>query len=199
MTLNISDYFADLQAHEYATTWLYCDRLGYVTIGIGCRVFNADAAAALPWATGKDDPRAAWLRVHNAFGPAKPSALYYQSFSDLRLTMDAVTAMVAQRLETEFMPCLYRLCPGFDDFPLPARRALVDMAWQYGDESSTRGLAGFPSMLAAFIDQLANVDGTNLEHKAEAAADAVKSMAAVDAQELTPTAATMLRVMRGEP
>ena len=149
MTLNISDYFADLQAHEYATTWLYCDRLGYVTIGIGCRVFNADAAAALPWATGKDDPRAAWLRVHNAFGPAKPSALYYQSFSDLRLTMDAVTAMVAQRLETEFMPCLYRLCPGFDGFPLPARRALVDMAWQYGDESSTRGLAGFPSMLAA--------------------------------------------------
>jgi hypothetical protein len=52
---------------------------------------------------------------------------------------------------------------------------------------------------ASWVDQIANVDGTSLEQKAEEAAGAVKAMAAVDVQELTPLAATMLRVMRGEP
>ena len=50
---------------------------------------------------------------------------------------------------------------------------------------------------AAFVDRLANVDGENLEQKAEEAAHAVQAMRAIDANELTPTAAAMAREMRG--
>lgn len=51
---------------------------------------------------------------------------------------------------------------------------------------------------AAFVEQIATVDGTNLKQKAEESAHAVQALAAVDAAALSPVAATMVRVMRGE-
>ena len=142
--MNVNDYFDDLQAHEGCTTWLYCDSRGYATVGIGNLVASADACAALPW-TGTDDPRAAYAAVLNAFGPTKPGALAYRSISDLRLSVDFVVGLVSKRLETEFVPGIVGLCPAFDSFPLPARRALVDMAYNLG----VHGLSKFPTMLAA--------------------------------------------------
>lgn len=139
-----SDYFGDLAAHEGCCTWLYCDAWGNATTGIGNLVADADACAALPW-TGTDDPRDVYTRVLNAFGPVKPGSSAYANLSDLRLTLDVVTGLVSQRLEAEFLPGLRRLCPGFDGFPLAARRALVDMAYNLG----VGGLAKFVHLLAA--------------------------------------------------
>ena len=154
---NTSDYFDDLQAHEGCCTWLYCDSRGYVTTGIGNLVADADACASLPWqhalsnvggspAPVPDEPkRTAYANVLNAFGPTKPSAMSYRSISDLRLTLDFVVGLVEQRLEAEFIPGIQELCPSFDEFPLPARRALVDMAYNLG----VHGLSHFNLMLTA--------------------------------------------------
>ena len=154
---NTSDYFDDLQANEGCCTWLYCDSRGFVTTGIGNLVADADACAALPWAHAltnvggspapvtDEQKRTAYANVLNAFGPTKPSAMAYRSISDLRLTMDFVIGLVEKRLETEFVPGLQELCPGFDNFPLPARRALVDMAYNLG----VHGLSHFTRMLLA--------------------------------------------------
>ena len=154
---NTSDYFDDLQAHEGCCTWLYCDSRGYVTTGIGNLVADADACAALPWqhalanVGGSPAPvtdeqkRTAYANVLNAFGPTKPSAMSYRSISDLRLTLDFVVGLVEQRLEAESIPGIQELCPSFDEFPLPARRALVDMAYNLG----VHGLSHFNLMLTA--------------------------------------------------
>ena len=155
--LDENDYFQDLEAFEGCTTWMYADTRGLVTIGIGNLVENTDACAALPFVHAlllpdgspappvtEDDKRNAYCKVLNAFDSPK-SANAYRFVTDLRLTQAFVAELVAQRLEAEFYPGLLRLCPGFDGFPLPARRALVDMAYNLG----IGGLGKFPHLLTA--------------------------------------------------
>jgi GH24 family phage-related lysozyme (muramidase) len=151
-----SEYFDDLEAHEGCTTWLYCDDRGFVTIGIGNLVADADHCASLPFfhrlspanapptAVTDDDKRSAYERVKNAFDNSK-SAAFYAGLTDLRLTTEYVTDLVGTRLANDFLPGITRLCPNFDTFPAPARRALVDMAYNLG----VHGLGMFPHMLAA--------------------------------------------------
>jgi GH24 family phage-related lysozyme (muramidase) len=151
------DYFDDLSAHEGCTTWLYCDVRGFVTIGIGNMLPDEESCGELPFYFGTNPPppalpvtvtnldkRAAWVRVRRAFDRTK-SAAYYRQFSALRLTEDFVRLLACQRLEREFLPGIARLCPQFATFPLSARRALVDMAYNLG----CAGLGMFPHMLAA--------------------------------------------------
>lgn len=155
--MNVSDYFPDLEAHEGCCTWLYCDSRGYATTGIGNLVADVDACAALPWvhalapvggpltAVTDDEKRMLYARVVNAFGDAKPAASAYRLLSNLRLELDFVIGLVGQRLETEFVPGIRELCPDFDKFPLPARRALVDLAYNLG----VHGLSNFQMLLTA--------------------------------------------------
>jgi GH24 family phage-related lysozyme (muramidase) len=151
MTMDISDYFDDLDAHEGCTTWLYCDVRGFVTVGIGNLVATEDVAAVHPFfhradgsAATDEEKRAGWNAVKGAFDATK-SAAFYESACDLRLPVEYVQGLVATRLATEFIPGIVRLCPQFSTFPLPARRALVDMAYNLG----VHGLGMFPHMLAA--------------------------------------------------
>jgi GH24 family phage-related lysozyme (muramidase) len=149
--MDVSDYFDDLEAHEGATTWLYCDVRGFVTVGIGNLVASSDAAKAYPfvhrdtnaWANDAEKI-AGWQAIKDAFDSTK-SAAFYAGKCDLRLAMDYVKSLVSTRLANEFLPGLVRLCPQFATFPLPARRALVDMIFNLG----VHGIAMFPHMLAA--------------------------------------------------
>ena len=145
-----SEYFDDLQAHEGCTTWLYCDVRGFVTVGIGNLVSSPDACAALPFrhmdgsAASRDEKLGAYVRVQDSFDKAH-SAEFYRGLCDLRLTTEFVRDLVASRLANDFLPGIVRLCSGFAGFPQPARRALVDMAYNLG----VHGLGMFPHMLAA--------------------------------------------------
>jgi GH24 family phage-related lysozyme (muramidase) len=147
--MTASDYFDDLSAHE-GTTWLYCDVRGFVTVGIGNLLASPQACAELPFQhrdglpATEDEKADAWDRVRRAFDRRK-SAAYYRAFANIRLTEDFVRSLACQRLEREFLPGIVRLCPQFKAFPLPARRALVDMAYNLG----VGGLGMFPHMLAA--------------------------------------------------
>ena len=149
--MNPSDYFDDLAAHEGRATWLYCDSRGFVTVGIGNLVASSQACAALPFVHLVDgspatdgEKTAAWACVSDAFDKTKNAAAY-QSLTSIRLSQDFVRSLVGQRLSSEFIPGIVRLCPQFETFPLPARRALVDMAYNLG----VHGLGMFPHMLAA--------------------------------------------------
>ena len=149
--MNIDDYFDDLQSFEGCTTWLYCDVRGYVTVGIGNLVASPEACMALPFVRKKLDlhatdaeKTAGWRKVKAAYDKGK-SAAYYKTVCDLRLDLDHVKALCARRIETEFVPGIKRVLHGFDDFPLPARRALVDLAYNLG----VGGLSKFVNLLAA--------------------------------------------------
>jgi GH24 family phage-related lysozyme (muramidase) len=148
--MNVADYFDDLDAHEDCVPWMYCDSRGFVTVGIGNLVSSPSAAASLPFrhkdgnAALPGERETAWAQVNDAFKPNQ-SAAAYQDCSDLRLSRDFMRGLVASRLVGEFVPGITRICPAFDSMPLPARRALVDMAYNLG----VHGLGMFPHMLAA--------------------------------------------------
>jgi GH24 family phage-related lysozyme (muramidase) len=129
---------------------MYVDTRGHVTTGIGHLLPNADAALALPWchrATGLPatpaEIRAAFAHVREQ-GPGLKS-LAYRLASDLVLPGGVAADLAATRLEREFLPGLRRLCPSFDNYPMPAQRALVDMAYNLG----VGGLGKFHNLLAA--------------------------------------------------
>lgn len=153
--MKASRYMDDLIQHEGMTTWMYCDVRGFVTIGIGNLVKTPDAAAALPFhhlGNGSDatdeEKRASWAFVNDAFTKGK-SAHYYRSLTSLRLTEAFAIELAEQRLEEDFLPGIKRLMHDFEEYPLPARRALVDMAYNLG----VGGLAHFHNMISACLER----------------------------------------------
>lgn len=148
--MNVSDYFDDLVAFEGCVTWLYCDVRGFVTIGIGNLVGLPKTSAALPLRHPDGRPaipgeaETAWAHVTDAYRKDRLAA-YYKACSDLRITVDDAKSMVARRLESEFIPGIKRICHDFDAWPLPARQAIVDMAYNLG----VGGLAKFVRLIAA--------------------------------------------------
>lgn len=154
MSFDVSDYFDDLVQFEGCTTWLYCDTRGFVTIGIGNLVSSPDACAKLPLVGADESPasdeakRAAWACVTDAFTSEK-SAEFYRHLTVERLPLSEAQALVAQRLELEFIPGIRQLCHDFDAWPLPARKAIVDMAYNLG----IGGLAKFHNLISACQNQ----------------------------------------------
>jgi type VI secretion system secreted protein VgrG len=129
---------------------LYVDTYGNVATAVGHRLPNANAAIALPWrhrGTGvsatPSEIRAAFEQVR-AQGPGLKS-IAYRFASDLVLAAGVAVDLAVTRVQREVLPGLRRLCPTFDRYPLPAQRALVDMAYDLG----TRGLAKFRNLIAA--------------------------------------------------
>jgi hypothetical protein len=73
-------------------------------------------------------------------------ASHYEKVSDLVLPADVRNQLAVDRLTREFLPGLRRMFPGFDAYPEPAQRALVDMAYTLG----VKGLeVRFPKLVAA--------------------------------------------------
>jgi GH24 family phage-related lysozyme (muramidase) len=149
--MGIADYFDDLVAFEGLIPWLYCDVRGLTTTGIGNLVASPAACAKHPW-RHQADGRAAlpgeaetlWAHTTDAYRKDLCPAAY-RNISDLRLTKDYIQGLVAVRLETEFIPGIGKLCHDFDAWPLPARQAIVDMAYNLG----VGGLAHFHNLIAA--------------------------------------------------
>jgi GH24 family phage-related lysozyme (muramidase) len=150
----------ELLGWEGNKPFMYLDKRGYVTTGIGNKLTNASEAIALPWqhrGTGVPatpaEIRSAFERVNamssefvgrpdgNSYG-----SRHYERETDLVLPENFATHLAISRLETDFLPKLRGLFPGFDRYPAPAQSALVDMAYTLG----VGGLrAKFPNFVAA--------------------------------------------------
>ena len=116
---------------------MHVDWRGDVRTGVGHLLPSANAALALPWrhkttglpATARE-VRAAFEQVcAQGSGHQAPA---HQRASDLVLPPGFAGVLTIRRLERELLPALRRLCPRFDDFPLSAQRALVDIAYNVG-------------------------------------------------------------------
>jgi GH24 family phage-related lysozyme (muramidase) len=132
---------------------MYLCEGGYVTTGIGNKLGSAKEAMALPWqhkATGlpatSGEIRAAFhhisaltveFRSQDPKAPNPFGAKHYEHASDLVLPKGIADQLAADRLMKDFLPGLRNLFPHFDAFPVPAQRALVDMAYTLG----VKGLA----------------------------------------------------------
>jgi type VI secretion system secreted protein VgrG len=129
---------------------MYVDWRGDVRTGIGFVLPDARAALALPWrhkATGfpatAAEVRAAFAQVRaQSAGHAAPA---HERASNLVLPPGYAALLVMRRLERELLPELRKLLPRFEDYPLAAQRALVEMAYNLG----VAGLRRFRNLIAS--------------------------------------------------
>lgn len=135
--MTAEELLAGLRRWEGCERHMYLDDRGFVTCGIGHLVRDHNAALGLPWVNEIDGELAAPSEIRTSFDVVKSAtpgmdADWYAKLTRIRLGADDVTAIALSRLSNEFLPGLRRLWHGFDDFPAPARVALVDMAWNLG-------------------------------------------------------------------
>lgn len=129
---------------------MYVDWRGDVRTGIGLVLRDARAALALPWRHRTTGVPATAAEVRAAFeqvraqraGHAAPA---HQRASDLVLPAGYAALLVMRRLERELLPALRRFFHRFEHYPLPAQRALVEMAYNLG----VGGLRRFFNLTAA--------------------------------------------------
>ena len=146
MKSDLDRYVDDIAVWEGLVLWMYLDKKGLVTTGIGNLLSTTEAARALPWFYGNvlatpEQVTGDWMAVVSATR-GKP-AHAYASLTRCRLTAEFTEAHARGRLEHEFLPGCRRVVTGFDELPLAARRALVDMIYSLGE----RGLASYGNML----------------------------------------------------
>jgi GH24 family phage-related lysozyme (muramidase) len=140
-------FVGDIRGWEGEHPFMYVDTRGHVTTGIGHLLENAEAALKLPWhdrATGQPatpaQVRSAFDRMREIWSAYKAShpkgkgiaATNFADKSDLALPRGVPTKLATDRLREEFLPKLQRLFPGWGGYPMPAQRALVDMAYNLG-------------------------------------------------------------------
>jgi hypothetical protein len=141
---------AEVLRWEACPSHMYVDRRGFVATGARHTLPTVDAAIALPWrhgASGRPTTAAeiarAFVRVRD-LGP-RQKTLSYRLASDLVLPAGVAGDLAITQVERNVLPGLRRLCPHFDRHPLPARRALVDMAFDLG----LAALSRFHNLIAA--------------------------------------------------
>jgi GH24 family phage-related lysozyme (muramidase) len=129
----------DLRRWESSVAWMYRDKKGLVTVGIGNLLATVEAALLLPFqvANTAHEPattaqiRAAYLSVR-AMAPAMKANVYRNAKPTLFLAAFDINALLVRRLTTEFIPALERRFTYWSTFPEPAQRALLDMAFTLG-------------------------------------------------------------------
>jgi GH24 family phage-related lysozyme (muramidase) len=208
-SIDVRVFMADLHRWEGAHRFMYVDTRGYVTTGIGHLLKNADAALALPWqhkATGRlatgAEVRAVFGRVCEKWADYKRenpngkgmSAPKFEPVSDLVLPDGLATKLARDRLQGEFLPKLKDLFPSFDRYPIPAQRALVDMAYNLGVDGLRKK---FPTFVAACRDgnfALAAKDSERSSSRKERN-DATRSLL-LEAAQLNAAVRTLAREVR---
>ena len=136
----------------------------------------------------------------NTEGTKSARAGYYKHATDLVLPEGCATDLATARLEKEFLPGLRRLFPGFDTYPQPAQRALVDMIYTLGEKGLARK---FPTVVdacrAGRFDEAANHchrKAHGNEHRnSDARNDATRRLF-IEASNLSASVQTLTREVR---
>lgn len=129
---------------------MYVDSHGQVATGVRQWLPNAAAAAALPWHHIETGRAATRTEIEDAFRQVQAQgsgrmALAYRMASNLVLPAGVAGGLLLTRIQREVLPALRRLFRGFDRYPLPARRALVEMGFDLG----AAPLSKFRNLIAA--------------------------------------------------
>jgi len=114
----------DIREHEGVVLHMYLDSVNKVTVGVGNLLPNLEAAQALPFVQRKS--------------PATKASEY----TTLILPEDFCWSLMKKRVDNEFLPALKRKYTDWNSFPIPAKRALLDMIYNLG----SRGLSNYKVM-----------------------------------------------------
>jgi GH24 family phage-related lysozyme (muramidase) len=139
----------DIREHEGVVLHMYLDSVNKVTVGVGNLLPNLEAAQALPFVQRKspatkasaDEIKTDWdsVKLH----PNKNlSATAFAEYTTLILPEDFCWSLMKKRVDNEFLPALKRKYTDWNSFPIPAKRALLDMIYNLG----SRGLSNYKVM-----------------------------------------------------
>lgn len=122
--------------YEGVAFCMYADILGLVTTGVG-NLLPLEVALVLPWKhpdgtlASRGEIEEAWNTINGNEEAARRGARYACTLTDLRLSEEAVDALVRDRLEQN-AEILARRFPAFADWPADAQLAVLSMAWAMG-------------------------------------------------------------------
>lgn len=130
---------ADMEAHEALILHLYLDSEDKVTVGVGNMLPTLAAARALAFVLRSDGVSAAtpeqikadWDSVNAEAGKNRRAASFAR-LTLLDLPEAVCWSLLKKRIDGEFLPGLKKLFSSWNTFPTPAKRALLDMAYNLG-------------------------------------------------------------------
>lgn len=150
----MSDYNEQLRelikTGEGSIDHMYLDTVGKVTVGVGNMLPNIGAAQQLPFVQRGTDADATPAQVAQEFekmAAQQPGqiASSYRQYTHLYLPEEAINDLLDGRI-TGFERGLVSDFPGYEQFPAPARMALMDMAFNLGNKGL---VTKFPSLTRA--------------------------------------------------
>lgn len=150
--------YQDLKVQEGQVLFMYLDTASppKVTVGIGNMLPDVAAGQALPFINTETNAPASPAEIEHAFKTVaamkgSQAAGKYKQAPSIELTEKTAKDLALSRVTKEFIPLLARHFAGFDDYPLPARRALLDMIYNMGWSSrdGKHGLITFGTLRRA--------------------------------------------------
>lgn len=144
----MKDFIASLKRWEGSVPHMYLDTKGFITVGVGNLLATVSAAMDLSFMLGKEvafshEIHADYSRILRMTPGLSAGA--YRNKSSVTLLEEDIDRLLRKRLDTEFLPGLAKLLPGFSRFPRSAQIALLDIAFNCG----VNGLAKFKNLRAS--------------------------------------------------
>jgi GH24 family phage-related lysozyme (muramidase) len=148
--------------YEGYVAQMYCDVKGYVTVGYGHLLKDAEAAAALDFvhkgdnqAASADEKKADWQAVKKKFDDwlkvpenankpenQRPGWMYYKDAAKLEMPKEVVGALLRKDMEAS-AATLKATFPEYDSFPDEAKEGLLDMVFSLGIGTLTQKFRKF--------------------------------------------------------
>lgn len=127
---------ADFARWEGRVPHMYLDTRGLVTVGIGQRVFSLKQAQGMPFERRSDKAKASADEIkadHEAVlkQPAGKRWPYYTPYTKLDLPEEEIDRLLREKVDG-FEADLRASFAGYDNYPAPAKRALMDMIYNLG-------------------------------------------------------------------
>lgn len=151
---SVDAFSLDLEAWEGNVDHMYLDTRGFVTVGKGKMLPDADSAIALPFRNRATKVRATSAEIRAEYdlivgmeASQTRGSTYYEPFTTLYLTQVDIDKLVADHVRGDF-EALLKQFPGFGNLPLTAQIALWDMIYNLGPT----GLAEFTMMRQAILN-----------------------------------------------
>lgn len=145
-----SEVLARIKQEEGCIPHMYLDTRGFVTVGVGHMLPDQAAACKLPFVLRGSHLPASEQAIIDEFETIQSQqiglrASAYLPFTRLELTDDAIDAQLQAHLQY-FTQGLTETFSHFNDFPVPARLALLDMSFNLGLNGLTKK---FPKLMAS--------------------------------------------------
>jgi GH24 family phage-related lysozyme (muramidase) len=126
----------DLSVFEGRFSYMYLDTVGCVTVGVGKMLPDAAAARKLPFVVRATGSAATADDIASDFASVKKQtagllASKYKPFTKIDLPDTEIDKLLLAEAE-DFDGQVRRNFSGYDDYPVDARRVILDMAFNLG-------------------------------------------------------------------